>query len=651
MLIIITALILKLAVVLGFEASSKSNVAVYWGQASAGSQGSLASYCQSSDVDIVLLSFLYTFPNTIGLDFSSACSSSFGDGLLHCDQIAEDIKTCQSQGKKILLSMGGAVGSYGFTSDSQAEDFATTLWNTFAGGSASERPFNDAIIDGFDFDIENQNPTGYAALAKKLREYFNSSSRDYYLSAAPQCFYPDASVGDLLNNAEIDFAFIQFYNNYCNVDSHFNWDTWTQFAAGAPNPNIKLYLGLPGSSSAAGSGYLSDLSLVQSTVNQISSSSNFGGIMLWDASQSFTNKVDGDTYAAQMKKILGSVNSESVADASSQSIASTSTSASFSITLSTSPSASSSITSSTFFAKSSAATSRVVSFVTSTTDLISATVAPSTTSNFFAKSAESSLFVASASSSSDVSFASESSATLTIQTSSLTSSTPVSHVHTQASSSSAPIVIYSTSTASSSFSASDPISPEASATGSSAGAEPSGPVTSLLSSSLESSSTSPVTTLSSSFSASSSTGPVITPSPSSWESFSTGSVITLSSSSSESLSTSSSASQQSRTILAPTSVPTFASSTTPSTTAPTSTSWAHTRAIELNAQYAAGQLNGKSSCSDGEIACSADGRITICDHGAWVYTECAAGTTCFAYDYDNTVYSSCNFSTLKSSFV
>ncbi|SCU89036.1 LAFA_0E15852g1_1 [Lachancea sp. 'fantastica'] len=596
MLILVTALILKLSLVLGFEASSKSNVAVYWGQASAGSQESLASNCQSPDVDIVLLSFLYSFPTSIDLDFSSACSSSFGDGLLHCDQIAQDIKTCQSQGKKVLLSMGGAIGSYGFTSDSQAEDFATTLWDTFAGGSASERPFNDAVVDGFDFDIENQNPTGYAALAKKLREHFNSASRDYYLSAAPQCFYPDASVGDLLNNAEIDFAFIQFYNNYCNVDSHFNWDTWTQFAAGAPNPNIKLYLGLPGSSSAAGSGYLSDLNLVQSTVNKISGSANFGGIMLWDASQSFTNKVDGDTYAAQMKKILGSVSSESTPNTFSQTPSSTSSSAS------------STVASSTFFAKSSAATSRFVTSASSATDLSSATVAPSSTSQFFAKSAKSSLFVASTSSSPDVTFTSEASTTLSPQSSSMASSAPVSHAHTQALTSSVPVVIYSTSTASQSASAASlqTTSLETSATSSSAESQPSNTMTASATSAASSSETS----------------------------------FTLSSTS-----------QQSRTVLAPTSIPTFAPSTTSSPTATGSNTWAHTRAIELNAQYAAGQLNGKSSCSDGEIACSADGHITICDHGLWVYTECAAGTTCFAYDYEDAVYSSCNFANVKSSFV
>ena len=59
-----------------------------------------------------------------------------------------DIKTCQSKGKIITLSLGGAGGAVGFTSDSQAETFADTVWNVFLGGSSTTRPFGDAVLDG-----------------------------------------------------------------------------------------------------------------------------------------------------------------------------------------------------------------------------------------------------------------------------------------------------------------------------------------------------------------------------------------------------------------------------------------------------------------------------------------------------------------------
>lgn len=293
------------SLVAGFDALSKSNVAVYWGQNSYGGQQRLSTYCESDAVDIVLLSFLYSFPGNLQVDFSNACSDSYPDGLKNCSTIAQDIKTCQSLGKKVLLSLGGALGAYGFTSDSQATTFATTLWNKFGGGSDDERPFDDAVVDGFDLDLENNSQTGTVALGKALRTNFaKDTSKTYYLSAAPQCPYPDASVGNFLSGVDVDFAFIQFYNNYCALGSNFNWDTWQTFASGtSPNKNIKLFLGLPGAQSSAGSGYVTP-DTVKQYVDQIKSTENFGGIMLWDASSGFGNVVDGTPFVKQMKRIV-----------------------------------------------------------------------------------------------------------------------------------------------------------------------------------------------------------------------------------------------------------------------------------------------------------------------------------------------------------
>ncbi|KAJ2361024.1 Chitinase 2, partial [Coemansia sp. RSA 2607] len=134
-------------IVSAFNPSSNSNFVVYWGQSSAGTQGRLADYCRDSTVDVVALAFLYQFPNT-KLDFSSACKSTFsGSDLLHCPDMAADIKYCQSQGKIVILSMGGAAGAYGFGSDSDAQSYADTMWVTFFGGSSSQRPFDDAVLD------------------------------------------------------------------------------------------------------------------------------------------------------------------------------------------------------------------------------------------------------------------------------------------------------------------------------------------------------------------------------------------------------------------------------------------------------------------------------------------------------------------------
>lgn len=273
-------MILNLIILLAISiVASASNIAAYWGQNAGGDQQTLGDYCSSSPASIIILSFLDGFPNLL-LNFANQCSGTFSSGLAHCSQIGSDIKSCQQQGKTILLSLGGATGNYGFSSDSEAVQFAGTLWNKFGGGKDSERPFDDAIVDGFDFDIENKDQTGYAALATQLRKYFSTGTKSYYLSAAPQCPYPDELVGDLMSQVDLDFAFIQFYNNYCSLNQQFNWNSWSNYARGK---SIKLYLGLPGSSSSAGSGFVG-LSTVQRVVASIKGDLSFGGISIWDIS-------------------------------------------------------------------------------------------------------------------------------------------------------------------------------------------------------------------------------------------------------------------------------------------------------------------------------------------------------------------------------
>ncbi|KAF5099906.1 hypothetical protein D0Z03_000909 [Geotrichum reessii] len=284
-----------------FTSSGSSNVVLYWGQASAGSQESLGTYCKSTNADVYVLSFLSDFPQS-RLSIHG-CSGTLD---VSCPDVAEDIKLCQSLGKKVLLSLGGAAGTYGFSSDQQAINFASTLWNSFGGGKSTQRPFGTAVLDGFDLDIENGDPTGYTALTTALKKLY--AGGEYYIAAAPQCVYPDSSLSTALANGYFDFVFIQFYNNKCQLDGSFNWATWEEYAAeyaASTNPNIKLFLGLPGSTSAASSGY-SSVSTVQTVLSSIRLSKFFGGIMLWDASQAASNVVNGVSYVSALKSLLTS---------------------------------------------------------------------------------------------------------------------------------------------------------------------------------------------------------------------------------------------------------------------------------------------------------------------------------------------------------
>jgi len=56
-----------------------------------------------------------------------------GSALADCSFLASDIKTCQSKGKVVTISLGGATGQVGFPDAGTASDFAGTIWDMFLG--------------------------------------------------------------------------------------------------------------------------------------------------------------------------------------------------------------------------------------------------------------------------------------------------------------------------------------------------------------------------------------------------------------------------------------------------------------------------------------------------------------------------------------
>lgn len=64
-----------------------------------------------------------------------------------------------------------------------------------------------------------------------------------------------------------------------------NRDNWAKTTS--PNKNVKVYIGAPASSTAAGSGYV-DIGTFASIIQQTKATySSFGGVMFWDASQAY----------------------------------------------------------------------------------------------------------------------------------------------------------------------------------------------------------------------------------------------------------------------------------------------------------------------------------------------------------------------------
>ncbi|KIJ04741.1 chitinase [Paxillus involutus ATCC 200175] len=297
--------------VAAYDNSYYDNVVLYWGQDSYGAthtdtaylQQPISYYCQDGAVDAIPVAFVDTFFGTGGMPvlnlantYNPTDNATFsGTELTNCSSLASDIEYCQSRGKIVTISLGGAGGSTGFTDDAQAQTFAQTIWDLFLGGSSTMRPFGGAVLDGVDLDIEGGASTGYAAFVTEIRSLASGASKQYYVTGAPQCPFPDAYLGSVINQVGFDAIYVQFYNNVCGLQNYdvvsdwsFGvWDIWAQQTS--PNPNVKIYIGAPASSTAAGTGYLPIGNLSSIAVQMRKSFPSFGGVMLWDASQAYAN--------------------------------------------------------------------------------------------------------------------------------------------------------------------------------------------------------------------------------------------------------------------------------------------------------------------------------------------------------------------------
>ena len=142
------------------------------------------------------------------------------------------------------------------------------------------------MLDGIDFDIELGQAIHYDDLAKNLTSLYKGDrrGRKYLLTAAPQCMYPDDFLAAALATGLFDHVWPRFYNNpgcdYQNGDmSNLEtwWKKWTQSL-----PSASVFLGLPASPDAVGTGYIDPTALVSHVLPVVDGSPNYGGIMLWN---------------------------------------------------------------------------------------------------------------------------------------------------------------------------------------------------------------------------------------------------------------------------------------------------------------------------------------------------------------------------------
>ncbi|KAK4692582.1 hypothetical protein P7C71_g4654, partial [Lecanoromycetidae sp. Uapishka_2] len=296
------------------------------------------------------IAFLNVFPDQSGgypgTNFGNQCGSetyknpsgSSSPLLSYCPNIGPDIKTCQSMGKKVLLSLGGAIpNNQHVNSDTTAVNFANFLWRAFGPDKESStstfpRPFGNAVVDGFDFDIENVLASGentgdlsrgYGTMITTLRTLYTSDkSKSYYISGAPQCVVPDTHLANAIETSWFDFLFVQFYNtpscsarayfdhSYGGTNTDISFDKWISFVkASSFNKNVKVYMGLPASNSDQVV-YDPKMYLAPSEANSIIKAfqckypSNFGGVMVFEATYSEMNSINGKPYVDVLKGYL-----------------------------------------------------------------------------------------------------------------------------------------------------------------------------------------------------------------------------------------------------------------------------------------------------------------------------------------------------------
>lgn len=184
---------------------------------------------------------------------------------------------------------------------------------------AQENPTNSNPL----LDNESGTTAHLEPLISALRGIFQSSAatKSYFLSSAPQCPRPDASIPLSSMQTSLDFVWVQFYNNPpCNLASGTSFldslSAWSSELAantasfvntgnGVSSP--RLYVGAP-AWPGAGSGYV-DADEFRSLLQSVKGAhANFGGVMFWDGAfgeESAGTDGSSETFMQFVKDVLG----------------------------------------------------------------------------------------------------------------------------------------------------------------------------------------------------------------------------------------------------------------------------------------------------------------------------------------------------------
>ncbi|RDX92678.1 hypothetical protein CR513_25158, partial [Mucuna pruriens] len=110
----------------------------------------------------------------------------------------------------------------------------------------------------------------------------STNARQIYLSASPQCVYPDYHLGDAISTGLFNYIWVEFfYQNpciYANNDASNLLKAWSQWTKNVPKSSI--FLGLVASHEIAG--YITPEALISEVLPTVKKASNYGGVMIYD---------------------------------------------------------------------------------------------------------------------------------------------------------------------------------------------------------------------------------------------------------------------------------------------------------------------------------------------------------------------------------
>lgn len=308
--------VLSQSVIAEYQPDCRNNIIYYYGQQQKDAVAenydppSLGEQCNSGNGDVFVISSLPTTVLSRGngypiLDLKEGTEDSkpYEDtNLKYYPQLSKDIKYCQSKGKKILLSIGGGEGVSALKNNQQAEKFAKQTWELFGPNTtAKNRPFGDAVVDGFDLDVgkNKKQANGYNTLIQALRlEFEQDQYKKYLLSGVLPCDIIESppTILQAMMFSYFDWVVIKNYDPVCKSSPQ-DWDGL--LASASYNSDVKMLLGVPS--------YQDAHSVAQSakSIYDEQGVTRLAGIMVWGSTAAFTNSNNKDSFAATLRKQLG----------------------------------------------------------------------------------------------------------------------------------------------------------------------------------------------------------------------------------------------------------------------------------------------------------------------------------------------------------